>query len=53
MGDVYRTRASKETEPAARRALLDQAIASYDDVLKSDAGHARARTGRAEAAAAR
>ena len=53
MGDVYRTRASKETEPAARRAFLDQAIASYDDVLKTDAEHARARASRAEAAAAR
>lgn len=53
MGDVYRTRASKEPDPAARRTLLDQAIASYDDVLKADAAHARARAGRAEAAAAR
>jgi tetratricopeptide (TPR) repeat protein len=53
LGDVYRTRASRETEPAARRALLDQAIASYDDVLKADAEHARARARRAEAAAAR
>lgn len=53
LGDVYRTRASKETEPAARRALLDQAIASYDDVLKADAEHARARARRAEAAATR
>lgn len=53
MGDTYRVRAQKETDPAARRALLDQAIASYDEVLKADAAHAGARAGRTEAAAAR
>lgn len=53
MGDTYRTRAAKEAEPAARRAFLDQAIASYDEVLKADAAHPRARAGRAEATAAR
>lgn len=53
MGDVYRIRAQKEPDAAARRALLDRAIASYDEVLKADATQARARSGRAEAAAAR
>lgn len=53
LGDVYRTRASKEPDTAAKRAFLEQAIASYDEVLKADATHERARTGRAEAAAAR
>ena len=50
---TYRTRAEKESEPAARRRFLDQAIASYDEVLKADAAHQRARAGRAEATAAR
>lgn len=53
IGDTYRVRAQKEADPAARRALLDQAIASYDEVLKADAAHLAARARRTEAAAAR
>jgi tetratricopeptide (TPR) repeat protein len=53
LADVYRTRAGKETEPAARRALLDLALSSYDEVLKVDASNERARTARAETAASR
>jgi hypothetical protein len=54
---LHRDRAAKETDPAARKALLDLAISSYDDVLKVDAGNERAAaelaTTRAEAAAFR
>jgi tetratricopeptide (TPR) repeat protein len=53
MADVYRVRAAAEAEPAARRALLDLAIARYDEVLKTDAANERAKAARAEAAASR
>jgi len=53
MADLYRTRASKEAQPAARRALLDLAIASYDEVLKSDTSNEVAKAARAEADALR
>jgi tetratricopeptide (TPR) repeat protein len=53
IGDLYRTRAGKETEPAARRALLDLAISSYDEVLKVDASNERAKAARAETAASK
>jgi hypothetical protein len=54
---LHRERAAKETNPAARKALLELAISSYDEVLKTDAANARAvaelATTRAEAAAFR
>jgi hypothetical protein len=54
---LHRERATKETNPSARKALLDLAISSYDEVLKIDAGNERAvaelATTRAEAAAFR
>jgi hypothetical protein len=54
---LYRERAAKETNPAARKALLELAISSYDEVLKADAANERAvaelATTRAEAAAFR
>lgn len=57
IADVHRQRAAKEREPAARRAMLDLAIASYDELLKADTANERARTElastRAEAAALR
>jgi hypothetical protein len=57
LGDVYRKKAAQERDPAARRVLLDRAIDSYNELLKTDASHERARTelesARAEAAAAR
>lgn len=57
IADTYRTRAAAATEPAARRTLLDQAIASYGEVLKADGNNAHAKTAlattRAEAAAVR
>jgi tetratricopeptide (TPR) repeat protein len=53
IADVYRTRAAKEAEPAARRALLDLAIASYDEVLKIDSSNEGAKSARAETDALR
>jgi tetratricopeptide (TPR) repeat protein len=53
LAEIYRTRAEKEAEPAARRALLDLAIASYDELLKADTANEDAKSARAEAAALR
>ena len=57
MGGVYRKRAALESDPAARRALFDQAIASYTAVLTDDAANERAKaeleSTRTEAAAPR
>jgi tetratricopeptide (TPR) repeat protein len=54
---LYRQRAAAETNPAARKALLDLAIGAYDELLKADAGNERAvaalATTRAEAAVSR
>lgn len=50
LGQAYRAKASQESDPAARRALLDRAIDAYGEVLAADAEHAAAR---AELAAAR
>ena len=43
VGGVYRQKAAHETNPAARRALFDRAIASYTAALESDAGNDRAK----------
>jgi hypothetical protein len=52
---VYRKKAGLENDPAARRQLLDRAIESYTEVLKSDATntrvHAELEATRSEAAA--
>lgn len=57
LADVYRKKAAQERDPAARRALLDNAIQSYTALLATDGGHARAQSEldltRAEAAAVR
>lgn len=57
LADVYRKKAAQETDAAARRALLDRAIQSYNTLLETDATHERARSEldstRAEAAATR
>jgi hypothetical protein len=50
IGGIYRSRASQEADPAARRALLDRAIESYSIVVEADAENARAKR---ELAAAR
>ena len=43
IGTVFRQRAAKETNPTTRRALLERAIESYTELLKSEADNARAR----------
>lgn len=57
VGGVYRKQAASETDPAARRALFDRAIASYTAMLTDDAANERAKTEiestRSEAAANR
>jgi len=57
MGGVYRKRAALESDPDARRALFDRAIASYTAVLTDDAANERAKaeleSTRTEAAAPR
>jgi tetratricopeptide (TPR) repeat protein len=44
LADAYRRKAAVEADPAAKRALLQQAISSYDELLKSDAANDRARS---------
>lgn len=43
VADTLRRKAATERDPAARRTLLDQAVASYDELLKADATNERAR----------
>lgn len=53
IAEIYLGRAAQETELAPRRALVDLAIASYDEVLKVDASNERAKAARAAVLAAR
>jgi tetratricopeptide (TPR) repeat protein len=57
VGSVYRKKAALETDPAARRALLDRAIATYTTMLDDEASGPRAKaeieSTRIEAAAIR
>lgn len=57
MGSVYRKKAAQETDPAARRALFDRAIASYTTMLSDESSSERAKaeieSTRTEAAATR
>jgi tetratricopeptide (TPR) repeat protein len=57
VGNVYRKKAALESDPAARRALFDRAIASYTTMLSDDASSERAKaeieSTRTEAAAAK
>jgi hypothetical protein len=53
LGEIYVVRAARESDPAARRALLDLAVGAYDDVLKGDAENERAITARANVIASR
>jgi hypothetical protein len=46
IADLYRRKASQETDPGARQALLRQALDSYDLMLKTDATNERALAGR-------
>jgi hypothetical protein len=43
LADAYRRKAAREPDPAAKRSLLQLAMASYDEVLKMDAVNERAR----------
>ena len=43
LADVFRKKAEREQDDAARRALYDRAIASYAEVLKGEGDHASAR----------
>lgn len=45
LADAYRRKADAEADPAARRSLLQQAANAYDELLKTDAGNERARSG--------
>lgn len=51
LADVYRERAQHETDGAARQALLQKAIAAYEELLKEDADHERAKVEMAAVAA--
>ena len=42
IGDLYRRKAAQEKDPAARQALLRQALDAYDQLLKTDATNERA-----------
>jgi hypothetical protein len=42
IADLYRRKAAQEADPAARQALLRQALDSYDQILKTDATNERA-----------
>jgi len=42
IADVYRKKAAQERDPAARQALLQQALGAYELLLKSDATNERA-----------
>ena len=43
VAEMYRQRAAQETDPAARRTLIDRAIASYTELLDNEADNERAR----------
>lgn len=43
VGNVYRKKAALETDPAARRALFDRAIASYTTMLSDESSSDRAK----------
>jgi tetratricopeptide (TPR) repeat protein len=57
VGNVYRRKAALESDPAAKRALFDRAIASYTSMLNDDSASDRAKaeieSTRTEAAATR
>lgn len=44
LADAYRRKAALERDPASRQSLLQLAINSYDELLKSDASNERAMT---------
>jgi lipopolysaccharide biosynthesis regulator YciM len=44
IADVYRRKAEREGDAAARQALLERASAAYDELLKTDADNEHAKT---------
>lgn len=51
LADAYRRKAAVERDPASRQSLLQLAITSYDELLKTDASNERAKTELASARA--
>lgn len=47
LAGTYRDKARQESNGAARRALLEKALAAYDELLEDDSGHERAKQERA------
>jgi hypothetical protein len=45
LADVYRQKAAQQSDAAARQALLNQALSSYGEMLKTDADNGRAKAG--------
>ena len=45
LGDVYRQKAAQQSDAASRQTLLNQAVSSYTEMLKSDADNAHAKAG--------
>ena len=45
LADVYRQKAAQQSDLAARQLLLNQALSSYTEMLKSDAENGRAKAG--------
>ena len=43
LADAYRRKATLEADPTAKRSLLQQAITTYDELLKADTSNERAR----------
>jgi tetratricopeptide (TPR) repeat protein len=46
IADTYRRKAAAERDPGVKRTLLQQAIASYDELLRTDGANERAKTER-------
>ena len=44
LAGTYRDKAERESDPAARVALLERAVTAYADLLKDDTGNERAKT---------
>jgi hypothetical protein len=45
LGDVYRQKAAQQSDAASRQTLLNQAVSSYTEMLKSDAENEHAKAG--------
>jgi hypothetical protein len=45
MADVYQRKAEQASDPTGRQAMLDRAVAAYNEVLKNDSANESARAG--------